>query len=225
MYATEELKTHPLVILFFKLYEQEDEALKLILKSVQTLKIFNANRQRVWLYTWFRKTITRYTQHFNDELVNAAQELQILTKTFGTLRGKTYDAITTILYNLLQELRTEKYAALVEKLGLSNWATEIESKNEAFEQLMNKRYKEAAEKTELRMCEIRREIDPAYRNIINTVNSLILFEGGEYFYTFVREMNGRIDRFNDIAAQQKGRRKKKKEKEAAAKEESASSEE
>jgi len=89
-------------------------------------------------------------------------------------------------------------------LGLVDWVNELERRNDAFVALQASRNSEEANRSELRMKKVRLEVDPAYRKIVERINALIIVNGEAPYAEFVKEVNARIGRAQDVIAQRKG---------------------
>lgn len=53
-----------------------------------------------------------------------------------------------------------------------------------------------------------KQLDTDYKEVERLINALIVVEGPEVYADFVKEINQRIDKFNNILARRKGRNKK-----------------
>jgi len=100
----------------------------------------------------------------------------------------------------------------VQILSIADWFTELGARNKKFDTLMKSRYSEEAEKTIKRMKQVRIEIDTAYRAIASRLDALMLLNGTAKYEAFVRELNARVDKYNNIIAQRKGLAAKKNDK-------------
>jgi len=109
--------------------------------------------------------------------------------------------------NLITDLNND-HAADVATLGIDGWITELKANNDAFDAQMKSRYTEEAGKTQLRMKQVRVEVDKAYKTIVNRINALIIVNGARAYTAFVNELNERVDKYNLIIAQREGRNSK-----------------
>ena len=73
---------------------------------------------------------------------------------------------------------------------------------------MDERYSNDAGKTQLKMKEVRKEIDEGYTTITGRVDALGIVNGTETYAPFVKELNKRVEKFNNTLAQRKGRNAK-----------------
>jgi hypothetical protein len=193
--------------IFLLIYAQELEALQVIRKSATTEQLANADTERDIIFRGLADAIKSALNHFSAEKRAAAGRVQILLDQYGNVARKPYDDETAAISKLVSESQNG-YATDVEILGLSDWFNELNAKNQAFDVLMKSRYSEDAAKTDLRMKQVRIEVDAAYRAITNRLDALMLINGTTGFEGFVNELNSRVDRYDNILAQRKGRNAK-----------------
>ncbi len=192
---------------YLPLYANETEALDIITKSAVTDEIANADHLRDSNYRGLCDTVKGASNHFSDKKREAANRIQIVIDHFGNINAKTYDEQTAAIKSLIADLNGQ-YAADVETLRLDEWLTELQANNNAFEALMNERYSDDAGKTQLRMKEVRKEVDTAYRTITTRIDALVVVNGLETYAPFIKELNIRVEKFNNTLAQRKGRNAK-----------------
>jgi hypothetical protein len=126
---------------------------------------------------------------------------------YGNVTKKNYDEETAAINSLITDLNST-YSTDVATLGIAGWLTELKANNDAFDALMKSRYTEEATKTQLRMKQVRKEVDKAYDTIVNRINALIIVNGLRPYAAFVNELNERVDKYNLIIAQREGRNAK-----------------
>ena len=157
---------------YLPLYENEKTALDVIAKSAITVNVADADKERDVVNRGFIDAVRAASKHFNPEKSEAARRLCVVLDYYGNVNAKTYDAQTAAVNDLLDELAQPSNAADVAALGLTDWATEIRAKNDAFVEIMKARYSETSGKTDLRMLPVRAEIDKAFRGILDMLDAL-----------------------------------------------------
>jgi len=189
----------------FKLkYQDEIEAYKAITKSATTEDITDADHDRD---ITLRSTIDiahSALNHYDATAHNAARTVNVIFDQYGDLTSKPYDEETGEVENLVKDLRT-KTGAEIGTIGLVPWTNMLESQNITFKTLEATRNSEEANRSELRMKQVRLEIDAAYRKITKRINALIEVNGEAPYTEFVKELNARITRAKDAIAQSKAR--------------------
>ena len=201
-------------------YDNEDEALKKIVKSAVTEEMKAADRNRDNTFSGLVTTNKAALKHYTPAVVAAAQRLQVVFDTYGNVSRKPLNEETSAIYNLVQEL-TENYAADVTKVGLDGWVTKLDAANKAFDALVKARNDENTAKTQLKMKETRIATETVYFDIVKRIHAFMIVEGESNYITFINKLNGYVDKYNNILAQRMGRyaAKKGKEKEKEQEEE------
>ncbi len=192
---------------YLALYADESTALDMIRKSAITGKITEADLLRDITFRGLSDAVKAAGNHFNSSVKEAAARLQVALGHYGNLTLKPYDEETAAIAALITDLRTT-YAPDAAITGITDWINELQANNTAFNTLKKERYTEKAGKTQLRMKEVRTEIDVAYRTIAERINALIIVNGEATYTEFVNELNQRIEQYNLVLAQRKGRNAK-----------------
>jgi len=191
----ETLKIKPQFDGYLPLYGRVDDALKKIVKSEFTAKIHEADKARDEIYLGMAETNTAALRHFNPEVRQAAERLKIVFDTYGNVANKPLNEETSAIYNILQELKG-KYAADAASVGLTQWVTELENRNKAFETLVKERFDEtAARTTDIIMKQARAQLDEVYKTIVERINALAVVEGIASYEAFIKTLNAVIAKY------------------------------
>jgi len=201
------LKIEPQFAAYLDLYNQEDTALKKIIKSAITAEIQDADSRRDQLFRGLAETNKTALKHFDAEVQAAARRLKIVFDTYGNLASKPLNEQTSAVYNMLQDLNSSKYAADAVKVGLTPWKTELQAANEEFDRLKKERYDEAAEKTNLVLRQVRTEVDAQYRLITARIEALVIVEGAAAYLPFINYFNVVIKKYANILARRSSKKK------------------
>ena len=211
-YGADALNIDALFSAFVVLYADADEALEIIRKSAITMQLAESDTTRDGTLSGFNGAVKSALKHFDPLKCEAAKRVQIVIDTYGNMARKSYDDQTASIYNFLQEMNG-KYAADISMLGLGDWVAQLDAENKAFDTLMQSRYAENSEKTNLRLQSIRLETDRNYRDTLDRIDAMILLNGNvPPLSTFVNELNTRTLRYENILAQRQGRAAAKKDK-------------
>ena len=185
-------------------YEDEGVALVAIVQSATTEEIDVADKDRDFTFRGLADRVTNGLNHYSNEVREAARRVKVIFDAYGNLAPKPDDEESGLLKSLIADLRTKVSAELI-LLGIVDWVDELERRNDAFVSLQGSRNSEAANRSELRMKNVRLEVDPAYRKIVERINALIIVNGEAPYAEFVKELNARITRAKDAIAQSKAR--------------------
>ena len=180
------------------LFAKEDEVVDYIRKSDYSAKIAEADERLDKAVTGFSETVRGALHHFRLEVADAALSLKNLLKPYGDIIHKNYDEELAAVTNLLQDLEGAYATSVALISGLSEWVTEIKAASENVTTLLALRNTEKAGKPQERMVNVRREIDPVYRDIVAKIEAFTLVESEAEYVPFIRELNELVDRFNKI---------------------------
>ncbi len=180
---------------YVKLFSSEKESLNLVSKSATTQEIGNADIRRDTAFRGVRNSVKVYLDHYIDDTVDAAKRMKILFDTYGNIAYSTYDEETAQITALVGELDTT-YREDVKKLNLVEWIKEMNSANLEFDSLKRSRYSEAVSKVDVKMKDIRIDVDEVFEAIVRRVNALIEINGEAAYKPFVKELNARIESYN-----------------------------
>ena len=206
------LKIKPQFDVYTPLYQDEDTALKKIMKSAITAEIHEADKQRDIIFSGMVDTLNAALKHFNVQKQNAAKRLKIVFDTYGNLAKKPLNEQTSGIINMLQDLNGA-YKTDSQTAGIAEWAAELASRNDTVSDLMRDRYDETAARTDIVLKEARMKVDEAYRVIVERINALVIVDGLADYEEFIRTLNAIIEKYNNIMAQRHGKGKKKGEEE------------
>ncbi len=185
-------------------YEDEGIALVAITQSATTEEIHEADKDRDFTFRGLADKVTNGLNHYSNEVREATKRVKVIFDAYGNLAPKPDDEESGLIKSLIAELRT-KVSADLTLLGIVDWVDELERSNNAFVLLQSWRNSEKANRSELRMKQVRMDVDPAYRKIVERINALIIVNGEAPYAEFVKEVNVRISRAEDVIAQRKGR--------------------
>jgi len=196
-YGETNLQIEYLFNMYRTIYAKEDAGLKAIRKSSFTALISDADRTRSSLLIGMEQTNTAALRHYSPTVRESATRLKILFDTYGHISHKSYDAKTSEIYNLLQDLNAH-YAKDAYNVGIYEWAQQINMENDRFSSLMRDRYDESAQKSDVVLKEVRTKMDDLFNAVSERMNAYVIIEEDDVYTRFIRSMNAVIDRFNDI---------------------------
>jgi hypothetical protein len=148
--------------------------------------------------------------HFDAAKQEAARKIGMALNHYGNIAAKALDRETAAIDDILRELGTGNYPALVSLLALDDWLSQLHVENEQFKSLMMARYDEVAGRPAARMRATRIEVDKSFRSLTAQIEALAMVNGMAAYEKFIRELNAIIERYKNILAQEAGRRAAKK---------------
>lgn len=192
---------------FKPLLTDEEEAFNIVKESAITDVIVDADILRDNTFRGLVKALKSNLTHFNPVVKKASLNLMPVFNLLGNITKEAYDEETALIRDLCKKLLGELLADTT-AAGLKEWVVELQKNNDDFEELMNSRFTEGSVKTQLRMKQVRLQIDKVYLQIIKRINALIIVNGEIVYKDFVNELNQRIESYNQNLAQRKGRNAK-----------------
>lgn len=197
-------KIKELVAVFLTLLLDEDEAVVQMRKYETTEEIALTDKGRDAISKLIEYIVKTCEQLLNQEMKDAAKRLKKVLDTYGKIERLPYDEETAAIHNLLQEL--DKRRADVALVRADVWIDDLRSYNDNFRSLMKMRYSEEAQRMQLKMKEVREQVDEAYFDIVTRLEAGANFDGPEAYKELFAEINARLTRYANIMAQEKGRR-------------------
>jgi hypothetical protein len=191
---------------FLILYADADTAMEIIRKSAETALMLEADHVRDRTFRGFADAVKSACNHFNPQKRAAAEQLTVLFDHFGNLAQKAPNEETAGIYNLLQELNGA-YADRVALLSLTDWTAQLAADNAAYETLVKNRNTEVASRSNLKVKNVRREVQDVYSKITDRIEAIMTLNGETPpFMDFVNELNAFLKRYADTLAQRRGKK-------------------
>jgi hypothetical protein len=182
---------------FFELLEQERQIVARQRSSEFTKQIAEADHLDDRLITGIRETVNAALHHFDSAVVEAAQSVRLVLKTFGEIQSKSYEEEAAAIRILLDDLGTPEFVPRTALLGLDPWLAELSASLNHFNDLLQERNVEQSDKPQQRLREIRKQIELVYHTMINHINSAAVLDTSDTYTEFINRLNTQITYFND----------------------------
>ena len=213
-----------------------DVMLVILRKSIFTAKMKKAAKERNSLFKGLLDVVKSGQELDDDARREAAVALYVLLSQYKkTIQEKSYSESESSIYNLLQDLKTPKYAPGVALLGFDKWVGFIGDAENRFLEYRASRTQESIEKPKEQLRSIRRLVDLYYNAILDRLYTKVLADGlgedvvvdpeslkdgiyeadtpdhlrGNIVYNFMIEWNETLKKYHTLIAQREGRRAKK----------------
>jgi len=173
---------------YLPFYRRADEALKKATSSALTEKLRNANKRRGMAFRGLVGNNRAGLQHFRPEVQEAAKKLSILFNAYGNLARKPFNEQTSGVHHLVRRLN-ERFAAELQNVGLQEWVAELEAANNEFATLYRERLDESAQQTTAVLGQERKNMDTAYKQLVQRLNALVVVEGEQAYGDFIGALN------------------------------------
>ncbi|MDR2981843.1 MAG: DUF6261 family protein [Puniceicoccales bacterium] len=186
-------------------YDELSEVLEVIRKSVLSKQLANTDKRRITIYRSLRGTAQRYLHHPETEKQLSAQRVYNVIRHYaksilqGSRENRTYAIV-----NMIQDLRSGVPADL-QLPGLTNWMTELEVENRAYQNLKNSRYEEQEKFPTQKIKVVRRMLDAAFHAITKYLEvQEMLNQGDENSRALIVSLNERVAFYKHLIAQRRG---------------------
>lgn len=186
----------------------EKEAIEFISKNTKSDLLTDLDAIRDRTFHGLALRVESDCNHYDANVSNAAIKLQseVLNK-YGNIARDNYQEETSSVNNLIADL-TGTYATETGLLGIQGWITALQHDNTNFNDVYYQRIGDESAKTQLRMKQVRIQVDAAYNVIVKHINALIVINGETHYKEFVLKLNELLNKTKDTLAQRKGRNAK-----------------
>lgn len=189
-------------------FDKEQAAFMPQRKSAFSDDITAAHQQRGKVYQGLKHVLKASTFQWDENKASVAKFMLAVLKHFGDISKKGKLGATGAAASLTSTCK-KNYATELALLGATEWIDALEEANEQVKALMDKRNSELAKLPDVRMVDVRPEVDEAYHSLIRRVNAMVNLQGIEQFAEFVNTANAIISDYRLKLAQHLGRLAKK----------------
>jgi hypothetical protein len=134
--------------------------------------------------------------HFDRTVVASADRIRGRMKAFGNIEGKSYEGESAAAGILIDDLRG-KFADDVATLDLNGWINELEAAHVDFDQLFERRNVELADRPDVKLRDIRKQVDDTYRRMKERIAAAATIDDTGAYTEFVRQFNREIAYFRE----------------------------
>lgn len=176
---TQEMSRELKILDFWKTFadalEKENEAYLNSQKYANTVTVKEAKKVCHQRYSALSLQIRANRQSFVPEIAEAAERVHFALSPYKRLTTKNYAETIAMMLDLTEKLQTEKYAADVEKLGLTNEVVELRQSAERFQTEVSIRANERLTRTyRVNMVQIRPVVEEAFADLADLITASYL---------------------------------------------------
>lgn len=170
--------------------------------SVITKLLQEDDERRDKALNGIQSAIYAYTYHYDVEVKGAADVLLPSIKKYGTgIAKQNYQAETAIIDSIVEEWKREAiYTDALSKLSLTNWMNELDASNIKFNTDYLERVKENAEAPEVKIVDLRKQINEAYYVLTDRIEAFDTIGEGVEYANIIKLTNSLIEKYNAILA-------------------------
>ena len=195
---------------FTPLVEEENKSLEIVAKSEHTHRLKELDRNRDNMFRGLSACVNEASYSPTKDEKEAATLIKILLKRYGNIISESFESQHSKTENLIQDLRSEKYAEASKKIGLVRWVNWLEQAETTFMELYRTRRDERASTIAgtraLKL--IRKDLNGVYREIIEHLNALAVLQPSEALTQLIARINIHIDKLVALKANRSTREKK-----------------
>jgi len=138
--------------------------------------------------------------------VASAKDVKRVFDLYGNVRNLSYNEESAAISNLIDDLEKTENAAHCATIGITTWVAALKQQNLDFQEMLDSRNVELANKDSGDVKAIRDAIDPIYQNMVKRINAQVTLEMATAVTdSFIREMNQRIKYYNETITARTGR--------------------
>lgn len=186
----------------------EKEAIEYISKNSKSDLLTDLDTIRDRTFRGLALRVESDCYHYDATVSNAANKLQSeVFNKYGNIAKDNFQEEISSVNNLIADL-TGTYATEIGLLGIDGWINALQQDNTDFNEMYYQRIDEESAKTQLRMKQVRIQVDAAYNVMVNRINALIIVNGEAHYKDFVLKLNELLNKTKNTLAQRKGRNAK-----------------
>ena len=164
------------------------------------------DRDKAWIY--MRAYVRATKGHPNAEIAEFALKTEEIFLRYGDMMPLAHQEETARIHNLLQDLKALDTTKM-NQAGFTPFLTDLEQKATAYITISDTQSSEHGRRMVGIVKEKRAAADAAYRQLVETVNALIIVNGETAYKEFALDLNGRIDQNKAMLANRRTVAKKK----------------
>ena len=167
--------------------------------STKTERLREMDRKRDDAHRGLHSYVKAYTYHADAAVSEAAEKILHVIKRFGTssLRNASYADESALLIRLMEELDSAELSDAKAKLGeITIWTSALDTAMINFEEVINERFEENAASLGYTTFDVRKEISPVFRNLIQACETFAMLNTDPEYGQFITELNARIEYLN-----------------------------
>jgi hypothetical protein len=204
----------PLYNKLFKLCKDEQKSMAMERVNAKIKEKSNADDIRDKLHSKLFTAVKVFLYDETDPYFAVAQQIMDVIKSLGNPRNLGENAETAMITTLGNKLKP--YRIDMKMIGVQAHLDKLLEANSIFAQLET----ECRDITSAHsianippVSTVRKQVDPAYHDLINAFNTFIKLNGEERYLPLVTDINTLIEKYETLLAQRKGRKKNESEEE------------
>ena len=184
---------------FHQAYNTYDQVFNPARKSLDTEDLANLDTTRDDALGAYHEAVLGLQRNPNEAKRQAARQLNLNYDTYKPERSQEYMKETELIEQMTTEIRAQQQlAAAIQLLGLDDYLTDLEQKNQAFADLMKGRTASTEGYQKGAVAEARANVEQKYQLLRQMQNVASIYEGDTEYRPFLLAVNAEVEHFNQI---------------------------
>ena len=184
---------------FHQAYNTYDQVFNPARKSLDTEDLANLDTTRDDALGAYHEALLGLQRNPNEAKRQAARQLNLNYDTYKPERTQEYMKETELIQQMTTEIRAQQQlAAAIQLLGLDDYLTDLEQKNQAFADLMKGRTASTEGYQKGAVAEARAALEQKYQLLRQMLNVASIYEGDAEYRPFLLAVNAEVEHFNQI---------------------------
>lgn len=184
----------------------EDSVMRVEIGSSKSSMIDALDTQRDVTWNAINNVVKAFLMSPKEAEVQSATVLKRVIDLYGDPRALSYNEESAAIANFVGDMLLPANVPHVERLHMTDWVTILKTQNDKFQEILNERNAEFANRGNGDARQARKQIDPLYEAMVEKINALIVLgHSTEATKGFVTELNEKIKYYRTTLSAREGR--------------------
>ena len=186
---------------FHEAYLTYDRVFNPTRKSLETEDLKELDEARDNALGAYHEAVLGLQRNPNDSKRQAARLLNLHYDTYKPERSQEYMKETELIEQMTADLRaSQQLAAAIQLLGLDDYLTDLEQKNQAFADMMKGRTASTEGQQKGAVADARADLEKKYQLLRQMLNVASIYEGDTNYRPFLLAVNAEVEHYRQILA-------------------------
>ena len=186
---------------FHEAYLTYDRVFNPTRKSLETEDLKELDEARDNALGAYHEAVLGLQRNPNDSKRQAARLLNLNYDTYKPERSQEYMKETELIEQMTADLRaSQQLAAAIQLLGLDDYLTDLEQKNQAFADMMKGRTASTEGQQKGAVADARADLEKKYQLLRQMLNVASIYEGDTDYRPFLLAVNAEVEHYRQILA-------------------------
>ena len=186
---------------FHEAYLTYDRVFNPTRKSLETEDLKELDEARDNALGAYHEAVLGLQRNPNDSKRQAARLLNLNYDTYKPERSQEYMKETELIEQMTADLRaSQQLTAAIQLLGLDDYLTDLEQKNQAFADMMKGRTASTEGQQKGAVADARADLEKKYQLLRQMLNVASIYEGDTNYRPFLLAVNAEVEHYRQILA-------------------------